>query len=41
MKMITLEKLHRALKEDIYHVTVPQETAHRARKAIDRMVSIF
>lgn len=41
MKMITLEKLHRALKEDVYHVTVPEETAQRARKAIDRMVSIF
>lgn len=41
MKMITLEKLHHALKEDVYHVTVPEETAKRARIAIDRMVSIF
>jgi len=41
MKMITMEKLHRALKEDIYHVTVPEETARRARKSIDRMVSIY
>jgi quinolinate synthase len=41
MKMITLENLLQALKEDIYHVTVPEETAQRARKAIDRMVSIY
>lgn len=41
MKMITLEKLHRALKEDVFQVTVPEETARRARKAIDRMISIY
>lgn len=41
MKMITVEKLHHALKEDVFHVTVPEETALRARKSIDRMVSIF
>lgn len=41
MKMITLESLARALREDIYHVTVPEETAKRARRAIDRMVSIY
>ena len=41
MKMITLEKLHFALAEDVYHVSVPEETAKRARTAIDRMVSIF
>jgi quinolinate synthase len=41
MKMITLEKLHHALKEDQYHVTVPEETAKRAKLAIDRMVSIY
>lgn len=41
MKMITLEKLHHALKEDVYHVTVDAETADRARTAIERMVSIF
>jgi quinolinate synthase len=41
MKMITLEKLYRALKEDVYQVTVPEETARKARKAIDRMISIF
>jgi quinolinate synthase len=41
MKMITLEKLHRSLKEDVFQVTVPETTAARARKAIDRMISIF
>lgn len=41
MKMITLEKLHFALKEDKFHVTVEEETAKRARLAIDRMISIF
>ncbi|MBU6452858.1 MAG: quinolinate synthase NadA [Cyanobacteria bacterium REEB67] len=41
MKMITLEKLHRALKEDVFHVTVAAETASQARLAIERMISIF
>ncbi|MBX9571768.1 MAG: quinolinate synthase NadA [Candidatus Obscuribacterales bacterium] len=41
MKMITIEKLHAALKEDKFHVTVPEETARKAKTAIDRMVSIF
>jgi quinolinate synthase len=41
MKMITLEKLHRSLSEDVYHVTVPEETAAKARTAIQRMISIF
>jgi quinolinate synthase len=41
MKMITVEKLHRALKEDIYHVTVPDEIARRARLSIERMISIY
>lgn len=41
MKMITLEKLHRALVEDQYHITVDPETAAKARVAIERMVSIF
>ncbi len=41
MKMITLEKLHRSLVDDVYHVTVPEETANRARVAIERMISIF
>ena len=41
MKMITLEKLHRSLVEDVFHVTVPEETASKARLAIERMISIF
>ncbi|MBS1998251.1 MAG: quinolinate synthase NadA, partial [Cyanobacteria bacterium SZAS LIN-2] len=41
MKMITLEKLHRSLSQDVYQVTVPEETASRARIAIERMISIF
>jgi quinolinate synthase len=40
MKMITLEKLRDALKGDQYHVTVPDEIAARARRAIDRMLAI-
>ncbi|MBP9091923.1 quinolinate synthase NadA [bacterium] len=41
MKMITLEKLHRSLVEDVFHVTVPEETASKARLAIERMIAIF
>lgn len=41
MKMITMEKLYRSLKEDVFHVTVPDEIARKARKSIDRMISIF
>lgn len=40
MKMITLEKVYASLTEDKYHVTVPAETASKARRAIDRMLSI-
>lgn len=41
MKMITVENLHNALKEDQFHITVPDEVARKARTAIDRMVSIY
>jgi quinolinate synthase len=41
MKMITLEKLHRSLTDDVYQVTVPEATAKRALTAIERMISIF
>ncbi|MBY0550870.1 MAG: quinolinate synthase NadA [Candidatus Obscuribacterales bacterium] len=41
MKMITVENLHNALKEDQFHITVPDEVALKARTAIDRMVSIY
>lgn len=40
MKMITLDKVARALREGIHEVRVPPDVAHRARRAIDRMVSI-
>lgn len=41
MKMITLEKLHRSLKDDVYEVTVPEETRLKALKSIQRMISIY
>jgi quinolinate synthase len=41
MKMITLEKLHRSLTEDVFHVTVEEKTAAKALTAIQRMISIF
>jgi quinolinate synthase len=40
MKMITLEKLRDSLRDWKHVVTVPPETAARARSAIDRMVAI-
>ena len=40
MKMITLEKVHRSLRDMVYEVRVPEETATRARTAIERMIQI-
>jgi quinolinate synthase len=40
MKMITLEKLRDSLRDLKHEVTVPEETAARARQALERMVSI-
>ncbi len=40
MKMITLEKVERSLRNTEHVITVPDEVASRARKAIDRMVTI-
>lgn len=40
MKMITLEKLERALLDDIVHVTVPDDVADNARRSIERMLQI-
>lgn len=40
MKMITPEKVRDSLLEDKYEVTVPKETADKARLAIERMLSI-
>ena len=39
MKTITVPKLYRALRDDVYPVTVPDPVARRARRAIDRMLS--
>lgn len=41
MKMITLEKLHRSLNEDVFHVTVSDDIREKAKLSIDRMISIF
>ncbi len=40
MKMITLDKVYNSLLEDKYEVTVPKETADKARLAIERMLTI-
>ena len=40
MKMITLENLRDALRDDKYEVTVPPGVAARARRAIERMLAI-
>jgi quinolinate synthase len=40
MKMITLPKLRDALRDGVYEVSVPPETAAGARRAIERMVAI-
>jgi len=38
MKTITVAKLYRSLRDDVYPVTVPETTARDARAAIDRML---
>ncbi|MEM4400405.1 MAG: quinolinate synthase NadA [Candidatus Nitrosocaldus sp.] len=40
MKMITLEKVYRSLRDMVYEVKVQQDTARRARIAIERMLAI-
>ena len=40
MKMITLEKVYNSLLNETTVVTVPQDTADKARLAIDRMLAI-
>ncbi|MGH7700996.1 MAG: quinolinate synthase NadA [Gemmatimonadales bacterium] len=40
MKLITLEKLRDALRDDQYAVTVAPDVAPRARRAIERMLAI-
>ncbi|MEM0364372.1 MAG: quinolinate synthase NadA [Candidatus Nitrosocaldus sp.] len=40
MKMITLEKVYRSLRDMVYEVKVPEATAKKARIAIERMLAI-
>jgi quinolinate synthase len=40
MKVTTLPKVLNALENDQFRITVPPETAARARRAIERMVAI-
>lgn len=40
MKMITLEKVHRSLRDEVYEVKVPEYIASKARRAIERMLAI-
>ena len=40
MKTITPEKLLRTLREGVFEVTVPDDVARRARRAIERMIAI-
>ncbi|TFD99542.1 quinolinate synthase NadA [Jeotgalibacillus sp. R-1-5s-1] len=40
MKMITLGKVLAALKENQHVITVPEETANQAKRAIERMIAI-
>lgn len=40
MKTITPEKLLRSLREGVYEITVPEDVAARARRAVERMVEI-
>lgn len=40
MKMITLEKVHRALRDHVYPIEVNPDVAAKARRAIERMIEI-
>ncbi|ACB39474.1 quinolinate synthase NadA [Pyrobaculum neutrophilum] len=37
MKLTTIEKVYRSLRDEVYRVAVPEEVAKRARAAIERM----
>ncbi len=40
MKKITLEKVLRSLRENVFEVTIPEDTRRRAHRAIQRMLDI-
>jgi quinolinate synthase len=40
MKLTTLEKLYWSLRDLEYEVTVPDEIAQKARRAVDRMLEV-
>ncbi|GBC73399.1 Quinolinate synthase A [archaeon HR04] len=40
MKLITLEKVYRSLRDMVYEVKVPEDVAVKARRAIERMLAI-
>ena len=40
MKTITLAKLYRSLRDDVYRVTVDDPVATRARRALERMLAV-
>ena len=40
MKTITLPKLYRSLRDDVYRVEVPETIAEKARASIERMLAV-
>lgn len=40
MKQITLEKIYRSLRDEVYQVKVPEKIALKARRAIERMLEV-
>ncbi len=40
MKMITPEKVLRALRDDVFEIVVPTDIANKARRSVERMISI-